>query len=116
VQLDPAIAPGDARRVAVLAMAGRRTWWRVWVDSRPVSPPLHLPGSGGGWYPQALGENADGGVGACNTYAYRFADVALARVGGGSWRRLEGGSVFADPGYRAVETSTTPRSFIAASA
>ena len=115
VEIGQEIEPGSARRVAVLEMAGRRTWWRVWVDNRPVSPPLHLPGSGNGWYPQALGENADGGVGACNTYAYRFADLTLARASGGSWRPLEGGSMFADPGYRALETSSTPRSFVAAS-
>jgi hypothetical protein len=115
VQIDPEVAPGRAHRVAVLEMSGRTAWWRVWVDKRPVSPPVHLAGSGGGWYPQAVGENADGGIGACNRYAYSFTGITTARASGGSWRPLQGGSLFADAGYRAVETSSVPRSFVATS-
>jgi hypothetical protein len=115
VQIDPDVAPGDAHRVAVLEMSGRQGWWRVWVDKRPVSPPIHLAGSQDGWYPQAVGENSDGGVGSCNTYAYRFADVAVAQASGGIWRGIDGNSVFADPGYQATQLSSSPRSFIASS-
>ena len=69
----------DTHRVSVLEMARRKSWWRVWVDGQPVSPPIHLPGSHGAWYPQAVAENWNGGTGACNGYAYRSRDVALAQ-------------------------------------
>src|SRR5262249_41099871 len=49
-ELDPRIRPGDGHRVAVLEMATRQSWWRVWVDGKAVSPPLYLPGSHGTWY------------------------------------------------------------------
>lgn len=116
VQISTDVQPGDEHRVAVLAMSGRKAWWRVWVDNQPVTPPIHLPGSHNGWYAQAVGESADDGIGICNGYAYNFTDVTVARASGGNWRPLEGSSVFADRGYRAVQTSSTPRSFIATSA
>ncbi len=115
VRLDPNVEPGDAHRVSVLEMSGRKAWWRVWVDHRPVSPPIHLPGSHSAWYTQAVGENWNGGTGACNSYAYRFTNVTLAHASGGNWQPFEGSSVFADAGYRAVQTSSTPRSFVATS-
>jgi len=113
VTVDPDVRPGDKHRVSVLEMSGRTGWWRVWVDNRPVSPPIHLPGSHGTWYPQAIAENWAGSSGACNAYTYRFSDVALASTNGGSWRPLVNGSVFEDNGYRVLSTSATPRSFVA---
>jgi hypothetical protein len=115
VELDPDVKPGDKHRVLVLEMAKRKAWWRVWVDGRPVSPPIHLPGSHGTWYPQAVAENWNGGTGACNGYTYRFSDVKLARASGGKWEPLAGSYVFQDAGYEVVQTSTTPRTFVATS-
>jgi hypothetical protein len=109
------IRAGVSHHFAVLEMADRASWWRVWVDGKPVSPPIHLPGSHDRWYPQAVAENWNGGTGACNTYSYRFRDVALAYADGGVWRPLASGSVLQDPGYHVVPISTTPRSFVAAS-
>ena len=96
-------------------MADRKSWWRVWVDRKPVSPPIHLPGSHGAWYPQAVAENWNGGTGACNAYEYSFTDITLAHANGGNWKPLDDSQVFQDAGYKVVQTSHTPRSFVATS-
>jgi hypothetical protein len=111
--VDPNVRPGDKHRVSVLEMSKRKEWWRVWVDGRPVSPPIHLPGSHGAWYPQAVAENWAGSTGACNAYTYRFSDVALASKNGGSWKPLDNSSVFEDTGYRVLRTAATPGGFVA---
>jgi hypothetical protein len=116
VTIDPDARPGDRHRVSVLEMANRKAWWRVWVDNRPVSPPIHLPGSHGAWYPQAVAENWAGGTGACNAFNYRFTDVALAHASGGSWKPLQQSSLFEDHGYRVVRSAATPMSFVATNA
>jgi hypothetical protein len=115
VELRPRVKPGTRLRVAVLEMAQRKSWWRVWVGDRAVSPPIHLPGSHGTWYPQILGENWNGGTGTCNGFSYRFSDVKLAQTNGGEWKPLTDGYLFQDAGYKAVQTSATPRSFVATS-
>ncbi len=115
VQIASNIAAGSSHKFAVLEMGKRKSWWRVWVDGSPVSPPIYLPGSHGTWYPQAVAENWNGGTGACNTYSYRFTDVSLAQSSGGVWRPLQLSSEFQDPGYHVVPISNTPRSFLAAS-
>ena len=115
VELAPHVAAGESHHFAVLEMANRSSWWRVWVDGKPVSPPIHLPGSNDAWYPQAVAENWNGGAGACNTYAYRFSDVSLAHDDGGVWRPLKVGYTFQDAGYHVIPISQTPRTFLAAS-
>jgi hypothetical protein len=115
VELASNIGRGVSHKFAVLEMSKRKSWWRVWVDGKPVSPPIYLPGSDGRWYPQAVAENWNGGAGACNTYSYRFSNVALAQSRGGVWRPLVSSSVFQDPGYHIVSLSNSPRDFLAAS-
>ena len=63
VELRSAVAAGAANHFAIVEMAHRKSWWRVWVDGHPVSPPIHLPDSDGTWYPQAVAENWNGGAG-----------------------------------------------------
>lgn len=104
VELDSDVRPGARHRFTVLEMSRRPSWWRVWVDGKPVSPPIHLPGSHGAWYPQMIGENWNGGTGTCNDFAYRFEDIALARRSGGVWRPLQESYVFQDAGYRVVKS------------
>jgi hypothetical protein len=104
-ELESNVRPGESHRYSVLEMAGRPSWWRVWVDGRPVSAPILLPGSAGNWYPQAVAENWNGGTGTCNGYGYRFSKLALASRGGGSWRPLKRRSVIQDAGYRVVGAS-----------
>jgi hypothetical protein len=115
VELNPDVTPGTKHRVAVLEMAKRESWWRVWVDGRAVSPPIHLPGSHGTWYPQAIGENWNGGTGACNAFNFRFTDVMLAETNGGKWRPIGDSYVFEDAGYKVVKTASTLSSFVATS-
>jgi hypothetical protein len=114
-ELASGIRAGTSHKFSVLEMAGRKDWWRVWVDGKPVSPPIDLPGSDDSWYPQAVAENWNGGTGACNSYSYRFTNVSLAQMKGGAWRPLTQDSLFQDPGYHVVPLSNTPRDFLAAS-
>ena len=113
-ELDKEVLPGEKHRLAVLEMAGRKSWWRVWVDGKPVSPPIHLAGSHGTWYPQAIAENFNGAYGTCNGYAFEFSELAVARTGGGAWRPFTSGHVFQDRGYRVVRGATATR-FLATS-
>lgn len=109
------ITSGQTHKFAVLEVSHRPSWWRIWVDGTPVSPPIHLPDSHEKWYPQAVAESWNGNAGACNGYAYRFSDVSLARANGGVWRPLAASSVVQDAGYRVTQISQTPRSFVASS-
>jgi hypothetical protein len=95
------VAPGTRHRVAVLETR-RRDWWRVWVDSRPVSPPIHLRQSSGRWFPIATAETWDGGRSSCNRFEYGFEALAVAGAPGGSWRVFVSGHRFEDPGHRVV--------------
>jgi hypothetical protein len=95
----PTVAVGESHRVAVLEMHARRSWWRVWVDRKPVTQPIYLPGSHGTWEPQALGESWNEGSRACNEYAYRFDRLLYAKHAGGSWAKFRKGVRYDDPGY-----------------
>ena len=114
-ELDPNVQPGDKHKLSVLEMQKHNSWWRVWVDGQPVTKPIHLPGSHGTWYPQALAENWNGGTGTCNAYAYRFSNVQLAHTNGGVWQTLKHRSLFHDAGYQVTQTSRVPSNFVAAS-
>ena len=115
VELDSSVKPGEKHSFKVLEMANRKAWWRVWLDGKAVSPAIHLPGSHGAWYPQAMAESWNGGVRACNAFQYRFANVTQAYADGGDWRPLTRSVSFHDAGYRFVQTSRVPSSFLATS-
>jgi hypothetical protein len=109
------VKPGEKHDFAVLEVGGRNSWWRVWVDGKPVTKAIHLPGSHTDWYPQAMAENWNGNAGSCNSYAYRFSNVRLAQQSGGVWQTLKDRSMFEDPGYQVVQTSRDPSNFVATS-
>lgn len=111
--LEENVARGASPRVAVLELGGRPNWWRVWVDGRPASQPIHLPTSIGRWQPIATAEAWDAGSGVCNRFAFRFDQVEVAAGRGGSWAGFRRGARFQDRGYRLSGSST---SFVAASA
>ena len=115
VELEPRVEAGERHRFAVLEMSRRKSWWRAWVDGRPVTPPIHLPGSHGTWRPQAVAESWNGNTGACNRFAYSFSNIELASRGGGVWHPLRSRSLYQDTGYRVVQTSRVPSTFVAAS-
>ena len=113
VTVGDALPNGQRHRFGVLEIAQRPGWWRAWLDGKPVSRPVFLPGSHGRWHAQATGESWNDNSGACNLYAYSFESVDLATAPGGSWRRLRGGRVFEDPGYRLARD--THAGFVASS-
>jgi len=105
---------GKAQHVAVLEIAGRHDWWRVWVNDKPVSAPIHLPSSHGRWAPIATAESWDGGSGgSCNGFLYRFNAVSIASAPGGSWHPLVGGYPITSPTTRLARGRSGP-SFLAA--
>ncbi len=114
-ELEADVRPGQKHKLAVLEMRKHNSWWRVWVDNKPVTKPIHLPASHGTWYPQALAENWNGGTGTCNTYAYRFSNVSLAKANGGVWQSLKHRYLFEDAGYQVTQTSRVPSNFVTSS-
>jgi hypothetical protein len=110
-EIDMDVTAGETRRVAVLEMAKRPNSWRVWVDGNPITKPILLPGSHQRWRPVATAESWGGGA-LCNSYAYKFAGVSIARKPGGMWTPLNTGTVFYDPGYNV--THRTSAGFVAA--
>jgi hypothetical protein len=104
------VPQGALRRVAVLEMSRRPGTWRVWVDGRPVSAPIDLPGSSKRWQPIATAEAWDGGSGVCNSFAFRFERVEIAAGLGGSWKRFVGAFRFQDEGYRISPVDSAPQS------
>jgi hypothetical protein len=111
VEVLPTLAPGEHHRVTVLEMYRRPGWWRVFVDHRPVTAPIHLAGSHGRWHPIATAESWNGGTRVCNSFAYRFGRVRSASALGGGWKRFRTGYRFQDRGYKLIRVSRA--SFIA---
>ena len=107
------VATGTPHRVAVLEMAHRWNYWRVWVDGHAVSRAIRLPNSHGVWQPQVTTESWNAGTHSCNRFSYRFDRVAIARGAGGAWMKLTRGNRYADPGYGVAGSS--PRRFLAGS-
>jgi hypothetical protein len=107
-QLRTGVGAGEPHRFAVLEVRNRPNWWRVWLDGKPATAPLHLRGSHGRWTSQVLGESWAGmASGACNRYSYSFSGVSLLASAGG---RLPS---FADPNYVLLRRSSS--SFVASS-
>jgi hypothetical protein len=99
VELDAAVEPGVSHEVAVLEVRGRPSWWRVWVNGEAAVGPIQLAGSSGRWSPVATAESWSRGR-ACNDFAFRFEEVAVAGGPGGSWRTFTSGHRFLDTGFR----------------
>jgi hypothetical protein len=115
VQLAANVPVGQSVRVAVLKTATGRDLWRVWVDGKPVSDPISLPGSEGRLTPVATAENFDGGApGVVNTFSYSVAGLRVATRAGGVWRAFRSGKLRQDDGVQVVVGA--PGSFVAGSA
>ena len=88
-QVSTGVAVGTYTKVTVLEMHNRPNLWRVWVNHKPVSPPIRLPESHDGLMPTVTSENWDGGTGAmCNDFLYSFRHVSIAHAPGGDWQQL----------------------------
>lgn len=94
----PTVAAGERHKVAIIEVPYRRTFWRIWIDGRPVTNPIHLGGRYGK-YGLAAGESWDGGTPTCNRLDYFFGPVT---VRGTRWHRLRSRQVVVDPGYTVV--------------
>jgi hypothetical protein len=88
-EISTGVPIGTYIRVTVLEMHNRPNSWRVWVNHRPVSPPIRLPESQGGLMATARSECWVGGTdGQCSDFSYGFRDVSIARAAGGDWQHL----------------------------
>jgi hypothetical protein len=108
IPLDPEVGVGETRHVAVLEVAGRPDWWRVWVDRRPATKPVKIRGSSGRWAPIATAESFTGGKVACNSFAFRFEHVLVSNGAGGAWSPFESGHRFLDGGNQVRALATRP--------
>ena len=104
--IDPVFIPltqnvrvGESHDLAVLEMHRRPGVWRVWLDGKPATDPIVLPGSHRIWKPIATAESWNGGAATCNSFGFRFERVGVAGGLGGSWRTFEPGFAFRDRGY-----------------
>lgn len=93
------VQPQQTFRLAVLEMAQRPNHWRVWLNGRPVTQPINLPGSTNRWQPIATAESYNGRTSSCNAFGFRFERVGVAQSRGGSWRMFRPGYTFLDRGY-----------------
>ena len=106
-QLATGVAAGQQHRFAVLEVPSRPSWWRVWLDGKPASPPLFLRGSHGRWTAQVLGESWAGtATGTCNDYSYGFSGVSLLEP-------RDRAAMLDDPNYAVLRRSKS--SFVATS-
>lgn len=105
VPLDTDVAVGESHRLAVLEMSRRPGVWKIWLDGKPVTDPIVLPGSHKRWEPLATGESWNGGVATCNGFRFRFARVGVAQSLGGSWQPFVPGYTFRDRGYAVRQLS-----------
>lgn len=88
-EVSSGVAVGTYTKVTVLEMHNRLNMWRVWVNHKPVSPPIRLPESHDGLMPVATSESWDGGTGGmCNDFSYSFRHVSIAGAPGGDWQQL----------------------------
>ena len=106
--IEEGVAVGRSHRLAVLEVAGRPGWWKVWVDGHAVGEPVKLAGSSGRWAPIATAESWNGGESACNAFAFRFERVSVAYGGGGAWRPFVSGYRFRDSSYRVRDIAAAP--------
>ena len=106
-----AIPTGQSKRVAVLEMASRPNFWRIWVDGNAATKPIYLPGSHGAWRPMATAESWGGSGTACNIFRYQFRQLSIATAPGGGWRSLTASYSFHSADYAVLRT--TQASFVA---
>ncbi|HEY3764472.1 MAG TPA: hypothetical protein VGL44_04895, partial [Gaiellales bacterium] len=104
-QVETGISVGEPHTFAVIEQPFTPDAWVVWVDGRPVGPPLHLAGSHR-WTAQLLGESWAGQrSGQCNAYSYGFANVQLVNARGRASSIT--GPAIADPNYTVADRTSS---------
>jgi hypothetical protein len=102
--------PRRSYRVAVVESRTQPGWWRVAVGGTWMTRLIYLPDSHDAWRPVATSESWNGGVGACNSFAFHFANLANAN-GAGRWSKFAAHHLDS-PGLELLHR--TPASFVAA--
>ena len=102
------VGVGERHRFAVLELARRPNWWRVWLDGRPASAPVLLPGSHARLTAQMMGESYAGlSEGACNRYSFVFQRLSVAETRASLSSGLTRFELFEDPNYLLERRSAT---------
>jgi hypothetical protein len=96
VPIAGSVTEGRSHTVAVLEVARRPGWWRVWVDGRAATGPVHMGGASVRWAPIATAESWNAGTAVCNSFGFRFERVSVSYGGGGSWRPFVSAHRFRD--------------------
>lgn len=113
-QLAANLPAGTTVTVGVLELRNRPNRWRVWLDGRPRSRSILLPGSHGRWRPLASAEGWDGGTGGtCNGFLYDFRQIRVAHAPGGHWSLLSAVYTIKSPPTR-MRRSPGTAAFLAA--
>lgn len=106
------VVPGRPYHLAVRTVPNRPEFWQVWLNGRPVTPAIKLPGSRQ-FEPMAMSESWNGGPPpTCNGFSYRFAQLKVASSDG-VWSALTHTTLLANKGYKI--TDRTVDGFIARS-
>jgi hypothetical protein len=106
------VVPGRSYHLAVRTVANRPEVWQVWLNGRPVTAAVKLPGSKQ-FEPMAMSESWNGGPPpTCNGFSYRFAQLKIASRGG-VWSALTHSTPLANKGYKILDR--TANGFIARS-
>jgi hypothetical protein len=98
IRVEKGVTSRRSHALAVLEMAGRPGWWRVWVDGRAVTAPVRMRKSSRRWAPIATAESWNAGTTACNGFGFRFETIEVSYGAGGSWRAFVPGHRFLDRG------------------
>jgi hypothetical protein len=108
ILIEEGVRVGRSHRVAVVELAGRPGWWRVWMDGKAVAEPVRMRGSSGRWAPIATAESWNAGTPACNAFGFRFERVSVSYDGGGSWRPFVSGHRFLDSTHTLRDLAAAP--------
>jgi len=93
------VTPGEAHLVSIREVSGHPGMWQIRVDGVPVGPAYFLAGSHGRYQPQGIGESWNPTASECNTYAWLFRGVEVAKGPGGSWVVAKSSHQWHDAGY-----------------
>ena len=80
----------------------------VWLDGKPATDPIYLPGSHKRWEPIVTAESYNNQQPVCNRFGYRFEKVNVATAQGGAWKPFAPGYDFVDSGYTVRQVRPLP--------
>ena len=110
VQLASHLRTGERFHVAVLEVAKRPGYWRVWLNGKPVSARVELRGSSGKWRPVATAESWTDQSGGCNHFNYRFENIRTAQAPAAPGRPSPATTPTSTPATACSITAATPSS------